>query len=177
MARRDGDVLALGAYAGRLGALVRAAKFGGAERLIDDLGLALGAGLVRAAEDDASLRGAWLVPVPSHRRRRARRGPDPSERLARAVGRASGRHRLAPALRRARHGPAQSTLRRTERLTNVHGAFALDDAWVSLLAGRRLIVVDDVLTTGATVTAAAAPLRSAGAEVVLVLVIAGPGGS
>ncbi len=177
MARRDGDVLALGTYAGRLGALVRAAKFGGAGRLFDELGLALGAGLARAAKEDAALRGAWLVPVPSHRRRRARRGPDPSERLARAVARASGRHRLAPALRRARHGPAQSTLQRNERLSNVRGAFVVDDGWVTLLSGRRLILVDDVLTTGATARAAAEPLRTAGAEVVLVLVIAGPGGS
>ncbi len=177
MARRDGDVLALGAYAGTLGALVRAAKFSGSGRLLDDLGLALGTGLARAAEADANLRRAWLVPVPSHRRRRARRGPDPSERLARAVVRASAGHRLAPVLRRARHGPAQSTLPHTERLANVRGAFVLADAWVSKLPGRRLILVDDVLTTGATVRAAAGPLRAAGAEVVLVLVVAGPSGS
>ncbi len=178
-AQRDGDVLTLGAYAGSLGAVMRAAKFDGALRLLDHLGAALGHGLERAGLHDVRLRRAWLVPVPSHPRRRARRGPDPSERLARAAASASasaGRD-VVTALRRLRPDPPQSTRAAGERARNVADAFALQPQWTARLRGRALVLVDDVLTTGATARAAARPLTAAGAEVVLVMVVAASGGA
>lgn len=175
--QRDGDVLTLGAYAGSLGAVVRAAKFDGALRLLDHLGAALGQGLERAAADDVRLRRAWLVPVPSHPRRRARRGPDPSERLARAAASASAGRRVVIALRRLRADPPQSTRATSMRARNVADAFALEPQWEGRLRGRALVLVDDVLTTGATARAAARPLAAAGAEVFLVMVIAAAGGA
>jgi predicted amidophosphoribosyltransferase len=174
-ARRDGDVLALGAYAGELGRLVRAAKFGGAARILDLLGDALGRGLAQAASGDAHLARAWLVPIPSHPRRRARRGADPSERLARAAAAACPATRVVTALRRVRDDPPQSSLSAAQRAGNVSGAFTVAPRWARRLRGHTLVLVDDVLTSGATVRAAATPLTAAGAEVVLVLVIAGPG--
>ena len=170
-------MLTLGAYAGSLGAVVRAAKFDGALRLLDLLGAALGHGLERAAAHDARLRRAWLVPVPSHPRRRARRGPDPSARLARAAANASTGHHVATALRRRRADPPQSTRAAGERTRNVADAFALEPQWAGRLRGRALVLVDDVLTTGATARAAARPLAAAGAEVVLVMVIAASDGA
>ncbi len=174
-ARRDGDVLLLGAYAGSLGALVRAAKFDGASRLLDALGAALGRGLAREAELDERLRGAWLVPIPSHRRRRARRGPDPSERLAGVAARTCGHCRSVAALERVRVGRPQSTLAAADRERNVVDAFALRSPWQRVLRGRVVVLVDDVLTSGATARAAAGPLTGAGARVALVMVVAGPG--
>lgn len=170
--QRDGDVVTLGAYAGSLGAVVRAAKFDGALRLLDFLGTALGHGLERAAEHDAGLRCAWLVPVPSHPRRRARRGPDPSARLARAAAGSGTGRRVVAALRRRRADPPQSTRAASERAGNVADAFALEPQWAGRLRGRTVVLVDDVLTSGATARAAARPLTVAGAEVALVMVIA-----
>ena len=195
VARRDGDVISLGAYGGSLGGLIRAAKFDGGLRLLDVLGAALGVGLAKGARGDARLREAWLVPVPSHPRRRRKRGPDPSARLARAAATSAARlavpeagaanaapriitvrNRVVPALRRVRHDRPQSTRTPLERETNVRQAFALDPAWRPRLVGRALVLVDDVLTSGATARAAAATLVAVGAEVLLLLVVAGPSG-
>ena len=170
--QRDGDVLTLGSYGGSLGAVVRAAKFDGALRLLDFLGTALGHGLERMSHHDAGLRCAWLVPVPSHPRRRARRGPDPSERLARAAASAADGRRVVAALRRRRADPPQSTRAASERARNVADAFTLAPQWAGRLRGRSLVLVDDVLTSGATARAAAQPLTAAGAVVALVLVVA-----
>ena len=175
-ARRDGDVLVLGAYAGALGALVRAGKFDGALRLFDVLGAALGRGLAREAAADQRVAAAYLVPIPSHRRRRAQRGPDPSERLARAAARAAGGRTVVAALERVCWKPPQSTRAAAARERNVAGAFAVEKGWTSALRGRGVVLVDDVLTSGATARSAKAALTGAGATVVMLMVVAGPAG-
>jgi predicted amidophosphoribosyltransferase len=98
-----------------------------------------------------------ICAVPSTRRARRRRGYDPVRRLL-----AAGGFRVAPVFRTARPHPAQKTLTAAERGTHLAGVFAVRPP----VAGRRFMLVDDVVTTGATLVAACSALRAAGAEVV-----------
>ena len=104
-----------------------------------------------------------IVPVPLHSSRLAERGYNQSELLARSLGPpvASG------VLVRTRPTPPQAGLNQAERLANVRGAFAAP----SRLDGRRVLLVDDVCTTGATLSACARTLRRAGAERVLAVTV------
>ncbi len=101
-----------------------------------------------------------IAPIPLHPRRRRRRGYNQSELLARPLAEAVGVPFSATALRRTRHTPPQVGLGPEARAANVQGAF---DATAQEVAGRAILLIDDVLTTGATMTAAAAALLAAGA--------------
>lgn len=109
------------------------------------------------------------MPVPLHWRRRLERGFNQSELLAEAVARRYGQ-RPVHAIRRRRHTEAQAGLSNAGRRTNVAGAFAVvrKDA----VAGRRIILVDDVMTTGATAAACARALKRAGAQRVVLITLA-----
>jgi len=109
-----------------------------------------------------------VVPVPLHRRRRQNRGFDQAEVLARAVARELGVGWL-PGLERVRDTPPQVGLPADERERNVRGAFA----WCSdAPAPPRVLLVDDVATTGSTLRASAAGVRAAGGRVVSAAVVA-----
>ena len=113
-----------------------------------------------------------LVPVPLHRRRLFARRYNQSALLARALGRAAGRPVAVDALLRTRPTASLAGKTRRERAIIVAGAFAVRPAWAARLAGRRLVLVDDVLTTGATARACTAALQAAGAAQVDLLVAA-----
>ena len=104
-----------------------------------------------------------VVPVPLHRVRRIERGYNQSRQLALGIAEALGVPLRDDLLVRRRATQSQTKLSQTQRWTNVADAFALTDAGV--VAGKRVLLVDDVATTGATVVAAAAPLRAAGGSV------------
>lgn len=110
-----------------------------------------------------------VVPVPLAPARLRERGFNQSALLAQAL--APGKTESRTLLRR-RHAEAQSTLSRAERLRNLQGAFAVDPARAGRLAGKCVVLVDDVMTTGATLYAAAAVLHGAGAREVGALVVA-----
>jgi len=110
-----------------------------------------------------------LVPTPLHPRRLAWRGFNQSLELARLLGREIGAPLAPQALARLRDTVPQSSLPGRERRTNLTDAFAADPAQV---AGRRVLLIDDVMTTGATVETAALALRRAGAVRVDVAVAA-----
>jgi ComF family protein len=92
--------------------------------------------------------------------------------LAQALGRETGLRVVPDLLLRRRHTPSQGRLSVTQRRQNVAGAFAVKDSRAALLRDRRVLLVDDVLTTGATAAACARALRRGGARAVDVLVLA-----
>jgi ComF family protein len=156
--------LAAGLYAFPLDRLVLALKRGA------DLSIAaaLGAALARAAAaQGACARVDALVPMPLAPPRQRSRGMNQAREIAKALARVSGLP-LAPGLLRSRHGTPQAALPWRERIRNVRGAFAARPAF----AGLRVALVDDVMTTGATASAAAAALRLAGAVRVEAWVVA-----
>jgi ComF family protein len=111
----------------------------------------------------------WLVPMPLSRQRMQERGFNQTLLLARALE--PGKVR-ADVLLRIRNTPAQSALPRKDRLKSVAGAFAVEPLLHSTVAHKRIVLLDDVMTSGASMAAAARALRSAGAAQVTGLVFA-----
>jgi ComF family protein len=148
-------------------ALVHAFKYGDRLDLAPMLGRWTGhAGRELLAEADA------LVPVPLHWRRSWARRFNQSALLATAISAESGVPVTAGALKRVKATAQQVGLSRSERAANVQGAFRVPEAGKSAVAGRRLVLVDDVLTSGATVEGCARALLRAGAQNVDVLIFA-----
>lgn len=116
------------------------------------------------------LRVDLLVPVPLHHVRRRHRGYNQSEVLARELGRQLGCPSDPGILRRIRPTMSQTNLTAKERLSNVDKAFKYRRG--QRLAGRRILLVDDVMTTGATVNACAKALKKGGATSVHVITAA-----
>ena len=112
-----------------------------------------------------------VTPVPTTAVRLRQRGYNQAELLARGVAAATGRGFL-PALERAHGTGSQTTLQPVARAANVAGAFRPMSAARNGIAGEHLLLVDDVLTTGATVVACAEALVAAGARCVSVLTFA-----
>jgi ComF family protein len=147
--------------------LVHRLKYG--DRL--DLAISMGRWMARAGRellDDADA----LVPVPLHWRRLWGRRFNQAAALAKAAAADSGVPVLTGALRRMRATSQQVGLSRSARAMNVQGAFAVTEDGKATIHGKRLVLVDDVLTSGATVDACARALLRAGARNVDVLVFA-----
>lgn len=117
----------------------------------------------------AGARGPLLVPVPLHRWRLWKRGYNQAALLASALARANGLNFAPDLLRRTRATPPLKGLGRRERALTVRGAFAVTGKGKAALAGRPVILVDDVFTSGATAGACARTLKRAGAASVVIL--------
>lgn len=127
--------------------------------------------LIRVARPEL-LRQGWdlIVPVPLHPLKQREREFNQAERLARRLGKATAIPVRLDILRRHRHTDTQTRLSRLERAQNMAGAFVVRDALE--LHGERVVVVDDVLTTGATTNACARALMDRGAGSVCVWTVA-----
>lgn len=147
------------AYEGPARALVRALKFRGAAGLAEPMA----AQIVAGAPTDLLGAGAQLVPVPLHRARARRRGFNQAERLAAAIGCRTGIPVSDCLARRGPAGARQVGRGRSERLAGITGSIVLRPGEA---APSRALLVDDVVTTGATLAACAAELRRAGSRAV-----------
>jgi competence protein ComFC len=157
----------LGPHEGALRVAVHELKYRSRRRVAGRLSEAmLGLPQVRAVLVGASV----LVPVPLHPRRRRSRGFNQSELLAEELGRRAGIATAASALVRRTDTPPQTGLSAAARRANVRGAFAVRHR--SQVSGRAVVLVDDVLTTGATASACARALTAAGAREVRLLTAA-----
>jgi predicted amidophosphoribosyltransferase len=132
---------------------------------VDLTGL-LAAALVGPARLAAAGSGAWLlVPVPSSARARRSRGRQPVRDLARRTASYDRGWTAVGCLRHRRLVVEQPGLGTAARAGNLAGALEVVPGWTSALAGRRVLVVDDVVTSGATLAEAARALAAAGADV------------
>jgi ComF family protein len=156
-----------GAYESALRELIHLYKYSGIQTLAGPLGDLLAEALPRGERFDA------VTPVPLHWRRQRRRGFNQAELLAHRVARRCGIPMLRT-LRRVRPTAAQAGLSNTARRGNVTAAFRCrrDALRRGRIAGWRLLLVDDVMTTGATAAACAAALKRAGAERVTLATVA-----
>lgn len=157
-------VRAWGLYDGELQRLIHLVKYQGMEALARPLGERVAALANGAGPLDL------VVPVPLHWRRRWSRGFNQSEWLAREVSRQIGAPLDRRCLRRRRDTPSQTGLTRPERQRNVENAFVVSKP--ESMAGKRIALVDDVVTTGATTGECARTLLRAGAARVVVLALA-----
>lgn len=112
----------------------------------------------------------WIVPVPLHPLKEREREFNQAERLATRLGEATGIPVRPHLLKRIAPTRTQTQLTRRERAANVRNAFILGDN--QRLRGRRIVLLDDVLTTGATTSACARVLQTAGADDVCVWTVA-----
>lgn len=156
-------IFAYGAYGGALQNAILRLKF----RERPDLARPLGHALRRVCREQAIVADR-VVPVPLHVRRLAARGYNQAALLAHHVAGELCIPRSARALRRVRDTRPQRELDAVERRQNLQRAFVARDS----MAGERVLLVDDVATTGATLAACAAALREAGAAEVVALVVA-----
>ena len=122
---------------------------------------------------DPALEAAdWIVPMPLSKQRLLERGFNQSALLASALETGAQRKVRHDVLVRIRDTAAQSKLPRRERHANVAQAFAVHPDWFAPLRGKKVVLVDDVMTTGASLHAAARALAQAGAAQTVALVFA-----
>jgi len=162
-------VIRLGIYRSALGQMCLAAK----QPRTEELAAAL-ADLLWQRESQA-LRGAradLVIPVPHHWRDKLRTSPHPPETLAAVLARRLRVEMATHILAKVRRTEKQLTLPPSRRRTNLKGAFLVPRRFHSDVDKRRILLVDDVLTTGATANEAARALLAAGASSVAVTVIA-----
>jgi ComF family protein len=157
----------LGPYEGSLKAAIHEFKYRSRRRLAARLAEEL---LLSDSVRDVLQGSDTLVPVPLHPRRRLERGFNQAELLAAELARRAGIAAAPGALVRRKDTRPQAGLSAAGRRLNVAGAFAVRRR--APIAGRVVVVVDDVLTTGATASACARALRDAGASEVRFLAIA-----
>ncbi len=160
-----GSCIAAFEYGGALATAIGRLKYDGHA----DLGPRLGRSMVPTA---LALDGAvdLVVPVPLHPRRLAERGYNQAALLAAPIARRLGATLRPRALARMRDTPQQVSMDRQSRLRNVEGAFIVREP--ARVRGARVLLVDDVRTTGATIDGCARALQEAGARRVFHLVLA-----
>jgi ComF family protein len=170
-----GKARAVGAYAEKMMQAVHRLKYDGKIQLARPLGMLMFHAFCRIWDDDPV---DWVMPVPLHRRRLKSRGYNQASLLVRDWPRYSRLSQRPPfayriskeILIRTRWEKSQTGLSRKARSAGVRNAFTVKSP--SRVRGKKILLVDDVHTTGATIEACAAILRRAGARQVDVLTLA-----
>lgn len=153
-------------YSGPVRDAIHALKYRGERRLSEPLGEALAERWARAG------RGGDLITwVPVHHTRRRERGFDQAEDLARVMAARLGLP-AAACLERQQRTSAQHALGQAERADNTAGAFVVTGALCDGLRGRWVVIVDDIMTTGATLGGCAGALEAAGVAAVSAITVA-----
>lgn len=151
------DLAVLWQFAGPVRDIVHAMKYGGLWSAGEEAGTWLGRHIERSPD-------RWLpdliVPVPLHPARMRERGYNQTAFVAKGLSRVLGVPVRQDAAERTRNTATQTSLDRMDRMANVAGAFRI--RFPDLVRGAHILVVDDVVTTGATVCALAAALYAAG---------------
>jgi ComF family protein len=155
-------------FAGPVRAALHDLKYAGERRLAEPLGCAIARRWARVG-----IGADVVVPVPIHAERERRRGFDQAALIAEVAARELGLP-LVRAVERTRSTMAQFELGRDERAANVASAFRVppDPATTDAVGGRWILLIDDVVTTGATLAATAEALETAGARAVSAIAVA-----
>jgi len=153
--------------AGPVQELIHRFKYGGRVHLAQPLGVLTAAALMDFGREAAP---ELIVPVPLHRKRLRQRGYNQSQLLGKVLEKQWGAPLEIGNLRRIRWTEPQTGLDAGDRVSNVRGAFAVKDA--GRLQGKRVLLVDDVLTTGSTMRECAEALREAGVAAVCAVTVA-----
>ncbi len=138
--------------------IAHALKYDGYESVGRELGERLGM-TMKAWDIQADV----LIPIPLHKAKRRERGFNQAEQLAIGVALVTGVEVCPDAVRRIRHTQTQTQLSSDERKKNVEDAFEFNPAYSKQIDGKRCILIDDVITTGATIDSCAKELMRAGA--------------
>ena len=114
----------------------------------------------------------FIIPVPLHAKRLRARGYNQAALLAKALSKQSGVPLMLDGLERTRATPKQQELSRSARQKNVRGAFHVRPENLPLIAGKHVVLVDDVMTTGATMDACAKAVKKARAQNITAVTVA-----
>lgn len=164
------QVRSAGPYDGSLRRLIHLLKYDGMRPLADVLAARIAAGLGDSRDSSDSGEADLIVPAPLHWRRRFERGFNQSSLIANGLAKRLGVRLETRALVRVRPTSSQAGLSQHERKRNLRGAFRAPRA--ELIQDKTVLLIDDVMTTGATLNACAKALRRAGAKEVRALVAA-----
>jgi ComF family protein len=144
-------------------------KYGGKTRVGVLLGRMLGNGILNAVGEKPI---DMSIPVPLHRARYRERGFNQSELLCRGIHETTGVPVASSVLHRVRHTQSQTTLSSEDRKLNMRDAFAAARRGSVSITEKRILLVDDVITTGATIRECAAVLRRGGADSIIACSVA-----
>jgi ComF family protein len=147
--------------------MIAALKYNDKLHLVSYLGM-----MLKRASDEFKGQYDMIIPVPLHYQRLVKRRFNQAALLARQIAKGGKAPVELSVLERARNTSPQFGLNRAERARNVEKAFSINDGNSSRLAGKNILLIDDVLTTGATANACAKVLKKSGAEKVFIATLA-----
>ncbi len=139
--------------------IAHALKYSGYESIGRELGRRIGCTM-----NEWGVSADGLIPIPLHKAKKRERGYNQAERIAQGIAQTTGIPLQTNLVRRKKHTQTQTQLNLDQRRTNMEEAFEVPASATPLVQGRTFIVVDDVITTGATIESCAQELKRAGAS-------------